>query len=160
MKSLLRSGDAEGAEILIPEITAHRHNEKELGDAIMGVGRTIGRIKGLLSRIGILSVLRSVNIGALDLQALGDLKQQAQEAMASVDAFSSDLASTLETTGRSELLKGTLNEEETQDFRRLVAESRDELQGYVEEIKATERQAADMVGNHQAQPGQQPGQSG
>jgi len=146
-KALIKAGRIEEAEIYIPEINACEEAENDLMGFIRAVGRTVARIKGLLTKIDVLETLKSIQITKMDFEEVKQLKEKAESALKDLNGLQAELGTVLSLSSTG-TLSGTLTESEKRTLMRLieeVGEVGEETKKYLEELDETERRFRDML---------------
>ena len=146
VKPLLKEGKIEEAEIYIPEITACEQGEKLCLGFIRAVGRTVARIKGLLTKIDVLETLKSIQISKMDFEEVRNLKEEAESALNDLRSLQEELGTVLSLSSTG-LLSGTLSEDEMRTLRRLIEETgeiSEEVKKYLEELEDVNRKLDEM----------------
>ncbi len=147
-KALIKNGRVEDAEVYVPEITALEENEKLLGGFVNVISKVVGRLSGLVMKIDVLKTLRSINISKLDFEEVKDLRGKVESIANDMSELQNELGSVLSMSG-SEILSGTLSEEEEKTLERLVAEAGDvseEVKRYMERVEEVEERYKEMKG--------------
>jgi len=146
VKPLLKEGKIEEAEIYIPEITACEQGEQLCLGFIRAVGKTVARIRGLLTKMDVLETLKSIQISKMDFEEVRNLREQAESTLSDLSKLQEEVSTvlTLSSTG---MLSGTLSDEEMRTLKRLIEETgevSDEVKKYIDELEDIDKKLDDM----------------
>lgn len=147
-KALIKEGKVEEAEDLVPEITSLEGSEKLLGGFTKVLSKVVGRLSGLITKIDVLSTLRSINISKLDFDEVKSLKGNVESVASNINGLHDELSSVLSMSG-SGILSGALSEEEKKTLKRLVAETgevSEKVKTYMEEVEEVEEKYKEIKG--------------
>jgi len=146
VKPLLKEGRIEEAEVYIPEITACEQGEKLCLGFIRAVGRTVARIRGLLTKIEVLETLKSIQVSKMDFEEIRNLKDEAESTLNDLKSLQEELGTVLSLSSTG-LLSGTLSEEETRTLKRLIEETgevSEEVRKYIDELEEIDKRLDEM----------------